>query len=279
MLLRTLSPFLPALLLTLCLLVAHSAALSIPPSLKAPARVKSVRSDEQWTNAQRLAAGLPPRAPRKYYKRATSTLANPLGPAPVKRSAPSPSPSPYYARPQVETSYSGRLAARLAGTDTPAGYVRASPSGVSLGGVADSASVAFTTFGPRALFDISHIDVALASDPEAFQRSQETPFIGASGTAALGTGSASAAPLNRVQQTAPHARPAAAGGESTIWTYDAATRSLTAHWVNPDGSHPKTRVAYRARDGALFLAGDVGAYNAAHAGDPVAEVTLYFVSD
>ncbi|KAI0643357.1 hypothetical protein C8Q79DRAFT_173822 [Trametes meyenii] len=271
MLLRKLSPFLPALLLTLGLLVAHSAALSIPPSLRAPARVKSVRSNEQWTNAQRLAAGLPPRAPRKYYKRATSTLANPLGPAPVKRSAPSPSPSPYYARPQVETSYSGRLAARLAGTDTPAGYVRASPSGV--------ASVAFTTFGPRALFDISHIDVALASDPEAFQRSQETPFIGASGTVALGTGSASAVALHRVQQTAPHARPAATGGESTIWTYDAATGSLTAHWVNPDGSHPKTRVAYRARDGALFLAGDVDAYNAAHAGDPVAEVTLYFVSD
>ncbi len=45
-----------------------------------------------------------------------------------------------------------------------------------------------------------------------------------------------------------------------------------AHWVNPDGSHPRTRVAVRARDGALVLTGDVGAYNEAHKGDVVYEV-------
>lgn len=45
-----------------------------------------------------------------------------------------------------------------------------------------------------------------------------------------------------------------------------------AHWVNPDGSHPRTRVAVRAGDGALVLTGDVAAYNQAHPGDVVYEV-------
>ena len=92
---------LPALALALCLLLASSPAeaLSIPPSLKAPPRVKSVRATDGWTNAKRLAAGLPPRAPRTF-KRATPTVPDPY--APVKRSAPSPSPSPFaFARPYV----------------------------------------------------------------------------------------------------------------------------------------------------------------------------------
>lgn len=42
--------------------------------------------------------------------------------------------------------------------------------------------------------------------------------------------------------------------------------------MNPDGSHPRTRVAVRARDGALVLTGDVAAYNQAHPGDVVYEV-------
>ncbi|KAJ8457755.1 hypothetical protein ONZ51_g11336 [Trametes cubensis] len=121
---------LPALALALCLLLASSPAeaLSIPPSLKAPPRVKSVRATDGWTNAKRLAAGLPPRAPRTF-KRATPTVPDPY--APVKRSAPSPSPSPFaFARPAVETAYEGRIVARYAGSDVPVGYVRASSSGV-----------------------------------------------------------------------------------------------------------------------------------------------------
>lgn len=105
-----------------------------------------------------------------------------------------------------------------------------------------------------------------------------------------------------VSAASAHARPAAAGGESAIWMFDAATQALTgascshispspalwcarkgkadcglrwrrtAHWVNPDGSHPRTRVAVRAGDGALVLTGDVAAYNQAHPGDVVYEV-------
>ncbi|KAI0631454.1 hypothetical protein C8Q77DRAFT_1074538 [Trametes polyzona] len=273
----------PVLLLSLFLLVAHSpaSALSIPPSLKSPPRVKPLRGPDQdlWTNAQRLAVGLPPRAPRTF-KRATST--NPLEPAQVKRSAPSPSASPFaYAktRPAVETAYSGRIVARYAGSEIPAGIVRASSSGVSLGGDEDGAHVAFTTSGSRALFSISNLDSVVTAKSETAASTQApAAFIGASGTSPLGADSPNAVVLANVQQTTAHARPATAGGESTIWTFDAPTQSLVAHWVNPDGSHPRTRVAVRARDGVLVLTGDVGAYNEAHPGEPIYEVTLHLES-
>ncbi|KAH9895703.1 hypothetical protein C8Q73DRAFT_447216 [Cubamyces lactineus] len=264
---------LPILALALCLLLAYSpvSALSIPPSLKSPPRVKSVRVTDQWTNAKRLAAGLPPRAPRTF-KRATPTVPDPY--APIKRSAPSPSPSPFaFARPAVETAYSGRIVARYAGTNVPAGYLRASPSGV-VGGAndeQDGAHIAFTTTGSKALFSISNLaTVETTTDSEA---SQESTLIGAAGASTLSSGSASAVPLGNVKQTSPHARPALTGGESAIWSFDASTHALTVHWVNPDGSHPRTRVAYSARDGTLFLTGDVGAYGAAHPEDLVSEVT------
>ncbi|KAL7278242.1 hypothetical protein ACG7TL_008218 [Trametes sanguinea] len=298
---------LPVLFLALCLLVAHSpvSALSIPPNLKSPPRVKSLRSraPEKWTNAQRLAAGLPPRAPRTY-KRATPTAANPLAPAPVKRTAPSPSPSPFaHARPAV--NYSGRIVARHPGSDDVVGYLRALSSGVSLGSNESSTTVAFKTPGGNALFSISN---GTSSDAEA-SSTQEASLIGASGTFALGAGSANAVTLETVKQTlllgpsrdrpsfwfrsstpyehsgpgllraAPHARPALTGGESAIWTFDVSTQALTAHWVNPDGSHPKTRVAYNAHNGTLLLTGDVDAYNLAHADEPLSEVALYFESE
>ena len=41
--------------------------------------------------------------------------------------------------------------------------------------------------------------------------------------------------------------------------------------MNPDGSHPRTTLAFRASDRALVLAGDVGAYNSAHGDAPVSE--------
>ncbi|KAI0329472.1 hypothetical protein GY45DRAFT_1346523 [Cubamyces sp. BRFM 1775] len=274
---------LPALALALCLLLASSSpasALSIPPTLKAPPRVKSVRATDGWTNAKRLAAGLPPRAPRTF-KRATPTVPDPY--APVKRSAPSPSPSPFaFARPAVETAYEGRIVARYAGSDVPMGYVRASSSGVEEE-LQDGARVVFKTTGSKALFSITTLQGTATtdsdSDSETSQGSEPSTLIGAAGASTLSSGSASAVPLGTVKQTAPHARPALTGGESAIWTFDAATKALTAHWVNPDGSHPHTRVAYRARDGALFVTGDVAAYNAAHPGDGVSEVTLYLESD
>ncbi|KAI8977795.1 hypothetical protein BD414DRAFT_155933 [Trametes punicea] len=303
---------LSALVLALCLLVAHSPvfALSIPPSIKSPPRVKSVRSADQWTNAQRLAAGLPPRAPRTF-KRATSTSGNVFVPAPVKRSAPSPSPSPFAlskGKP-VPTSYAGHIVARHLGSNDAVGYLRVSSSGVSLGGDKDSAHVTFTTSGSNTLFSINNVVSGTTSDAETTASTQETAFIGATGTSALGGGSAkyvhqksgcarfslfgtwisdthlppsphySTVALGNVKQTAPHARPAVTGGESTIWTFDASSQALTAHWVNPDGSHPKTRVAYSAHDGSLVLTGDVDAYNKAHPDDPVTEVALYFVSE
>ena len=52
--------------------------------------------------------------------------------------------------------------------------------------------------------------------------------------------------------------------------------ATAALWVNPDGSHVRTTLAYSASSGSdsasLFLAGDVSAYNAAHADAPASEV-------
>ncbi len=89
----------------------------------------------------------------------------------------------------------------------------------------------------------------------------------------------------------------ATGGESAIWTLDAATQKLVrecprppyrairtgldsgttaALWVNPDGAHAKTTLVYSATDGALLLTGDIDAYNQAHPEAPVAEAVSGF---
>ena len=89
MLFSNLPPF-SVLLLTFTALFAHSAAglaLHIPQSRDIIERAPEAIPD-QWTNAQRLSAGLPPHAPR-VVKRAT-----PTEPGLVKRTHPSASPSP-----------------------------------------------------------------------------------------------------------------------------------------------------------------------------------------
>ena len=54
----------------------------------------------------------------------------------------------------------------------------------------------------------------------------------------------------------------------------------TAYWVNPDGSHPKTTLAYSpsssSSDGALLLTGDIDAYvdTEAHVVEAVSRLCL-----
>ena len=76
---------LPALLFTFFLLAANSPA-TLASNVGLGHRTLTRSSPETWTNAQRLAAGLPPLAPRRF-KRATPTEAGI-----AKRAAPSPSP-------------------------------------------------------------------------------------------------------------------------------------------------------------------------------------------
>ena len=87
-------PSLSALLLSLLLLltlVAPSHSAAVPRFLPATKSLNRPRADaaNAWTNAQRLAAGLPPKAPR-HIKRATPTVQNL-----ALRNAPSPSPSAF----------------------------------------------------------------------------------------------------------------------------------------------------------------------------------------
>ena len=88
-------PSLSALLLSLLLLltlVAPSHSAAVPrflPATKSLNRPRAADAANAWTNAQRLAAGLPPKAPR-HIKRATPTVQNL-----ALRNAPSPSPSAF----------------------------------------------------------------------------------------------------------------------------------------------------------------------------------------
>ncbi|KAI0697186.1 hypothetical protein C8T65DRAFT_755526 [Cerioporus squamosus] len=286
-------PSLPSLsvLLLACTLCGPAAlARSIPVVHKSLARGADA---DQWTNGQRLAMGLPPHAPRKL-KRATPTEPNV-----AKRHAPSPSPSlaafaNLVAVPETRT---GRIEARTVADSSSLGFVQLE-SGVSLKSSSDDASeVTFTTSGS------TPFDIATTGDSPL--------YLGGSGAVALtpkfhkAGGSVVAIPstiqvhstladsafkeLAAFEQSltayspsppaTPHARPMAAGGESAIWTLDTATQKLVPYWVNPDGSHAKTTLAYSAADGALLLVGDVDAYNQAHPDAPLAEAALYYVSN
>ena len=75
------------LLCSLCSLLAPPALARALPEVLVSKHLARGAEASQWTNGQRLAAGLPPHAPRKL-KRATPTEPNV-----ARRHAPSPSPS------------------------------------------------------------------------------------------------------------------------------------------------------------------------------------------
>ncbi|EMD38927.1 hypothetical protein CERSUDRAFT_112636, partial [Gelatoporia subvermispora B] len=232
-------------------LLALAAALFFVLSLAAPVYAAPRRlspsvkvfADTLGTNAQRLAAGLPPLPPKR---RAAGTR--------IVSASPSPSASP---RPPQK--FSGVVKVRLASNGTTIGFVQngtANVAGVSASDVTDRLEVAFSTTGaPNAApFNI------LATNPTF-----PAPFfVGGNGTAALGSGSANVVAIDRVGQTSPFAPPdSSAGGESAIWSYSLRTKELTARWINPDGSKPKTAIGFNSTANSLFLTGDIAAYNAA----------------
>ncbi|RDX45958.1 hypothetical protein OH76DRAFT_917500 [Lentinus brumalis] len=264
-------PSLSALLLVLSLCGPATLARNIPVVHQHLARGAE---SHQWTNAQRLAAGLPPHAPRKLMR------ATPTEPNVAKRHAPSASPSlsAFANLPIAATeTRTGRIEARTVADDASLGFVQLSSvegSGVlKFAKESDDASVVtFTSSG------LTPFDIATTGDSPLL--TGDSPlFLGGSGTIAIATASTRTATLSSVLQTSPHARPMATGGESAIWTLDAATQKLVPLWVNPDGAHAKTTLAYSAIDGALLLAGDIDAYNQAHPEAPVTEAALYYVSN
>ncbi|KAL1701922.1 hypothetical protein EV121DRAFT_262585 [Schizophyllum commune] len=210
------------------------------------------------TNAQRFARGLPPLAPSNLRRTGTGTDSADHG-----------HPS---AKPPV--SYSGRLQARTA-DGTVVGFVRnfegaASISGISFGSSDEELHVSFSTSGGYKPFDI------LATNPNF----PAPYYVGAAGTGPLAKGSYASVAFTNVGQTPAGSKPVKSGEnsyESAIWTFNPQTKQFTAHFVNPDGSKPKTQLAYDARANELFFVGDLAAYNKQFDYYPAGAVNLYLV--
>ncbi|KAL1747822.1 hypothetical protein HDZ31DRAFT_80122 [Schizophyllum fasciatum] len=217
-----------------------------------------VRAAPLETNAQRFARGLPPLAPA-YLRRTSGT-----------ESAEQGHPS---AKPPV--TYTGRLEVRLADGHV-LGSVRnwegaSSISGVAFGGSDEELSVSFSTSGGNKPFDI------LATNPKF----PAPYYVGAYGNSALAKGSYATIGFNNVGQTPAGSKPVKVNDayyESAIWTFNPKTKGLTPHFVNPDGSKPKTQLVYDARANALFFVGDVEAYNKQFYYYPVSAVSLYLAN-
>ncbi|KAL1674042.1 hypothetical protein EV122DRAFT_254766 [Schizophyllum commune] len=205
------------------------------------------------TNAQRFARGLPPLAPVNLRRTSTGTDSAEHG-----------HPS---AKPPV--AYSGHLQVRNAADGSVLGYLSTSSLfGIDYAG-GDHLAVSFTTSGGYKPFDL------LATNAKF------TPsYIGAGGNPTLAKGSSATLGFSNVGQTPAGSKPVKHGDsyyESAIWTFNPQTKQFTAHYVNPDGSKPKTQLAYDAHANGLFFVGDLDAYNKEFYYYPAGAVNLYLV--
>ncbi|EPQ55300.1 hypothetical protein GLOTRDRAFT_138893 [Gloeophyllum trabeum ATCC 11539] len=119
----------------------------------------------------------------------------------------------------------------------------------------------------------SQLDIATSNGAAAY------PHLGLVAGAAntaptnnLAAGSSNYAYLSGVAQTSPGAPAVAAGNtytaasgraagtESAIWTYDAASGAVGAQWINGDGSVAPTYVVYSQADSSLLATGDVAKF-------------------
>ncbi|OBZ72919.1 hypothetical protein A0H81_06804 [Grifola frondosa] len=240
------------LTLTLDLPLTDAAALArLPLALGLSSPAASVpRIPEDWTNAQRLAARLPPRAPQNLRR------------TPTRRAAPSASPSP-----RLLVKREGRIEVRDAQTSAHIGFVSSSGS-AGLSADADALRVRFATAGAE-LVDLEAADAAASSARRASlmgvcaqrdrPRTRGTEWV-------LSFRVRIEITDVRVFPAAPaHAR---GTGQSRIWTFDARSLALTPHWVGPDGAHVRVHAVY---NGTLFLVRDGDAQVQAQ------DVGLYFV--
>ncbi|EIN08581.1 hypothetical protein PUNSTDRAFT_134954 [Punctularia strigosozonata HHB-11173 SS5] len=56
--------------------------------------------------------------------------------------------------------------------------------------------------------------------------------------------------------------------ESALWTVDASTGNLTAHWVNSNGATPVTQIVYYRRDNVLCFTGDPATFGSVFGDSP-----------
>jgi len=199
------------------------------------------------TNAQRLARGLPPRSPKfrrtlPGYVQARDDPTPAFG-APGARSSPS------------HHTYTGKIQVHAYNGDV-LGNVKnwvAMPhiNGVNFGIPDEDLEVSFTTAG-ASLFNI------LATNPN-FPAPFYVGISGASTTLALG--SRNIVGMENVPKTHPGIPSPGVTTESAVWSFHRDSGELTVQYVNPDGSLPKTTIAFDIRENVLFFTADLDAYN------------------
>lgn len=210
----------------------------------------------ELTNAQRLARGLPLRKPSRQSKKSRQ----------ARQAAPSACPS---------TAYSGIVQVTNADTGAALGYLPSTLNLFAEYGVTPSAEgalrVAFSAASCAGA--ASQLDILTTNGAADF------PYLGLiSGFANAGTqgdlgagsynyayfGGVTHTPAGSPPVTAPNSYSVATGVpevvESAVWTYDAASGSISAQWVNTDGSVVATDLLYSASDNTIVAAGDVASF-------------------
>lgn len=224
---------------------------------------KRLTAEERaWTNAKRLASGLPPRSPNFNRRRGTGT--------PVRRggASPSPSPSPSPSHSSVQT-FDGRIAIKSSISSPIIGYVNNSAGGLSVdvkGASGTDLRVELTTQL------MSKVPVSVSATNADFK----PVFVGGASDDVLAAHSPTVVALSNVPQTLAFEKPTSEGA-SAIWTLDSRTHQLKPYWVNTDGSVPDVAIGYNAKKNQLFLTGDLAVYNAASSSSAIA-VEFYLVN-
>ncbi|KAH8832959.1 hypothetical protein DL96DRAFT_1584078 [Flagelloscypha sp. PMI_526] len=100
-------------------------------------------------------------------------------------------------------------------------------------------------------------------------------YLGASGVQDIGLGDFNRSEVTNISPTPPNSPPVPINSytyiESAIWSFDAATSTLTPQFVNADSSLPDTVFCFDLRYNRLFIIGDLALYNS-HSGNNASPV-------
>ncbi|KAF9059665.1 hypothetical protein BDP27DRAFT_1453144 [Rhodocollybia butyracea] len=196
------------------------------------------------SNAYRLARGLPPLPPRDFGRNKPGQQ-----PTPVLRARANPSPSP-----SGVAQYSGRLQVRLENGST-VGYVQ-DKLGLPVSHGSDLQISVFASLTRKEDLNI------IAAAPTAFpSRSHLGASSENSKDTTISADTSSSLLFTIVPKTPAMSRPIVlptgnASVESAIWAINSTTKELTAQYVNPDGSLPKTFIMFNYTDDKLFFVGN-----------------------
>ncbi|KAF9007523.1 hypothetical protein BDQ17DRAFT_1350810 [Cyathus striatus] len=241
----------------------ESISLNPPVSVVQEHTVSDHVDTRRWTNARRLAEGLPLNPPKRRRGAAARAV---------------PSSTPHQ-------TLEGYLLVSKREDGTALGYVASNYNTFGeLGRTEADKSLALKVKfdATSAAVGASDIEIVGASYPffgaiSGFSNSNDNFATGSFNYAFLGatahTDPGSSAVVAENSFTA--ATAIAKGVESSIFTYDPATMKFAAQWINTDGNSPATSIAYSASESALILTGDEGAF--VNTFGAVEWVTLTFV--